>query len=84
MNVEVLRARVEKRRKEWKRSDDGYVPDHTWDWLEAEGFIEDALGMDFDQQGVDFLVAKLTKCMRPYCMTALDAQPGKWRISETA
>jgi hypothetical protein len=65
MNEEVLRIRVEKRRKEWKRADDGCVPDHTWVWLEADGHIEDALGMAFDQQAVDHIVRKIDQLNAP-------------------
>jgi hypothetical protein len=59
MNAEELRTEVIKRRKEWKRSDDGYVPEHTWRWLEEEGFIEDALLMEFDEQAVEFIVRRI-------------------------
>jgi hypothetical protein len=59
MNAEQLRIQVVKRRKEWKRSDDGYVPEHTWQWLEAEGFVEDALLMAFDEQAVEFIVRRI-------------------------
>jgi hypothetical protein len=54
-----LREQVIKRRKEWKRSSSGYVPDHTWHWLQEEGYVEDALGMDFDDQAVEFIVRRI-------------------------
>lgn len=59
MNVDELRSQVTKRRKESKRPDDGYVPDHTWHWLEAEGYIEDALLMDFDEEAVEFIARRI-------------------------
>ena len=59
MNGIELRARAEKLRKEWKRSDTGYIPDHTWHWLEEEGFIEDALDVPFDEEAVEFIVRRI-------------------------
>jgi hypothetical protein len=59
LNAEELRSQTVKRRKELKRSDDGYIPDHTWQWLQEEGFIEDALLQDFDEEAVDFIVRRI-------------------------
>jgi len=61
MNEGEFRAEVVKRRKEWKRSDDGYVPDHTWHWLEAEGYMEDAEVKDFDEDAIEDMVRRIDK-----------------------
>jgi hypothetical protein len=59
VNERELRTQVAKRRKEWKRSVSDYIPDHTWYWLREEGYIEDALGMDFGEQAVEFIVRRI-------------------------
>jgi hypothetical protein len=61
MNEIELRARATKVRKEWKRSDTGYIPDHTWYWLKMERYVEDALNMDFEEEGVEFIVRRIDR-----------------------
>jgi len=80
MNRTELRIRVVKRRKELKRSDDGYIPDRTWQWLQEKRYIEDALDMDFDEDAVEFIVREIDALYAavPYGGSRRSAQNGKY------
>src|SRR5215204_1872470 len=59
MNDAALRAAVEKRRKQLKRSDECRVPPQTWDYSHRSDIVEDARTKDFDEDVIEYLVKEI-------------------------
>jgi hypothetical protein len=59
MNDAALRSKVEKRRKQLKRPDEGRVPPQTWEYLHRFDIVEDARTKDFDDDVIEHLVKEI-------------------------